>query len=94
MIDEKLLKRINEKVELRTRIKHVLRGFESPYVETTVGLLCVNGASKNTTSSSDDANWLHNGLPKIEGELKERAAALLNKEISEIDAWLSERIVE
>ena len=93
MIDEKKLQAITEKIEAKKQIRHILRGFESPYVETTVGLIAVNSASKCKTIPSDDADWLHQNCPKIEAELKERARAILEREIAEIDAWLSERIV-
>lgn len=93
MIDEKKLQAINEKIESKKEIRDILRGFESPHVETTVGLIAVNSASKHKTGQSDAADWLHRNLPKVEAELKERARAILEREIAEIDAWLSERIV-
>jgi hypothetical protein len=93
MIDEKKLEAINQKMEAKKTILHILRGFESPYVETTIGLVAVNSASKHKTTESDDADWLHQNCPRIEAELKERARAILEREIAEIDAWLSERIV-
>jgi len=93
MIDENILKAISEKAAARAEIREILRGFECPHVETTVGLITVNSASKYKTDASDSADWLHRNLPKVETELKECARAILEREIAEIDAWLSERII-
>ncbi len=93
MIDKNKLSQINEKIEAKQRIEEILRSFESPYVETTVGLIEVNSASRNEAKHSDDATWLHLQYPEIECELKARATALLKGEIAKIEAWLSERVV-
>lgn len=93
MIDKNTLTQINAKVEAKQRIEEILRGFESPYVETTIGLVEINSASKHEAKNSEDATWFHWRLPEIEKELKTRAAALLRGEIAKIDAWLSERVV-
>jgi len=93
MINKALLAKINEKIEAKNRIEELLRSFESPYVETTVGLIEVNSTSPHEAKESDEATWLHRQFPAIEKELKARTAALLKAEAAKIDAWLSERVV-
>ena len=93
MIDKSVLSQINAKIETKNHIEEVLRSFESPYVETTVGLIEVNSASQHEAKHSDEATWLHRTFPQIEKELKTRTTALLKAEAAKIDAWLSERVV-
>lgn len=93
MIDKRKLADINKAVEAKQHIEEVLRQFESPYVETTVGLIEVNSASRHEACHSSHATWLHNQYPHIENELKARTAALLKGELAKIEAWLSERVV-
>ena len=93
MIDKNKLSQINAKITAKQRIEELLRSFESPYVETTVGLIEVNSASPHEAKHSDDATWMHRQYPEIEKELKARTTALLKGEIAKIEAWLSERVV-
>ena len=57
MITSKELKRANELVDQINRLEEILRHFDSPYVETTIGLVTVNAASKHKTGESEDANY-------------------------------------
>ena len=62
-------------------------------METTVGLVEINSASKHEAKHSDHATWLHQTYPHIEAALKAHTAAMLKVEIGKIEAWLSERHV-
>jgi hypothetical protein len=93
MINKKTLDEINSKLEAKQHAEEILRAFESPYVETTVGLVEVNSASKHEAKHSDHATWLHRHHPQIEAALKAHAAGMLKVEIGKIEAWLSERHV-
>ena len=94
MIDQRTLTQINAKLEAKRRIEQVLRDFENRYVETTVGLIKINSASKcRALHCEEHATWMHCEFPEIEAELKARTAALLRSEVAKIDAWLSERVV-
>lgn len=92
MITEKQLNRANLLIEQRDRIAHILRGFDSPHVETTVGLVDINSARKHETQESDDATWLHGRLPDIEKRLKETARGMLEEEAGKIRAELANLI--
>lgn len=92
MITEKQLKRANLLIDQRDRIAHILRGFDSPHVETTIGLVDVNSASKHETRENNDATWLHRKLPDIEKRLKETARGMLEEEAGKIRAELANLI--
>ncbi len=92
MITRKEFEEADNLYSRRDHLKHILRGFDSPHVETTVGLVDVNSASKHETSKNDDATWLHLCFPKIEKELKEIARGLIEKELGRIHAELAQII--
>ena len=93
MINKQTLNEINAKIEAKAHAEEILRAFESLYVETTVGLIEVNSASKHEAKHSHQATWLHQKHPHIEAALKTHTAAMLKVEIGKIEAWLSERQV-
>lgn len=83
---------VNELVESVSRIDEILRGMESKYVETTIGLVDINSASKHEVKSCDRAKWLHCDHEDIEKELKARCRELLIAKKAALNAKLSEYI--
>ena len=89
MITKSQLKTATTLTSKKDKIKEILRKFDSPHVETTVGLVNINGAQKSEVQECDEARFLHRSLANVEKELKEHAISLLAREIEKINLELS-----
>ena len=93
MINKKTLAQINEAMERKEMLEAILRGFDCPHVEITVGLVAVNSAATHKIEGCHLATFLHQKQRNIEWQLKAKAAELIKSEIKTIDAWLAKRKV-
>lgn len=89
MITEHQLQQANTLIEKKNAIKRILFGFDSPHVETTLGLVGINAAALHKVEANDQAEWFHMKLPKIEKQIKCFARGLLEEEQGRIQAELS-----
>jgi len=89
MITEEEFKKTKALFSERDRLLDILRGFESPYIETTVGLVSVNSASKNDTDENDNSSYFHFNYPEIEKKLKEITRGLIEQELGAIRVELA-----
>ena len=92
MLTKEELLEANRLIDLIDDIEEILRGFKSRYVETTVGLVSVNSASKTKTKQSDFADAFHNQHKDIEKDLKEVCAGLLENKKANLKAKLGKYI--
>lgn len=83
--------------ELESRIydlENILSRMQSPYVETTVGLVNVNSASQKKVDPSDEADAFHEYYPHIETELKKRCRVLIIHEKEKLESELRTLVAE
>lgn len=92
MLTKKELNEANRIIDLVADIDNILRGFESPHVETTIGLVSINSASKHKVSESEYAGNFHNTHQDIEKALKQMCTVLLKAERVKLKAKLAKFI--
>lgn len=83
------LEQLAYRIELRSKLTNILRAFESENVETTAGLVVINGGR---AMECDKANWFHHHMPSLEKDLKNHAKHLILTEIKKLDEWIDERL--
>lgn len=93
MLTEKQLQEANRLIKKRDMLTHVLRGLDSPNVETTVGLVgAFHGHNSSSVKLGDDAEWFHRELRDVEKQLKQQLRGKLMEKHGEITAELAKLV--
>ena len=92
MLTKEELNEANRIIDMVEDIDRILRSFESIYVETTIGLVSINLASKHKVEESEYAGNFHNCYKDIEIYLKQMCAVLLKAERVKLKAKLGKFI--
>lgn len=95
MITEKQLWEVNQLIKKRNKLRTLLSRLDSPHVETTVGLVTINSASKERVSGlSDEAEDFHREFPEAEKKLKEQVRIMLENRVSELNQEIAKYVKE
>jgi len=92
MISKNELNAANSIIEEIGIIKEILRGFDSPHIETTIGLIDINSATRHEAKYCNEATWFHNNFRDYEKRLKLQTVIFLNDKIQSLETELSEYI--
>ncbi len=79
---------IHDKIEKRNKIKEILADFDA---DLSVGLVRFSGRDIQAPNASF---WFHEKCKRIEEFIKIETIKSLERELADIEKWLSERIID
>ncbi len=92
MITENEYREVIQLKNEKSAVQDLLRGFESQYVASSVGIVDINSAAKREPKPSDSAAFFHNHFAGYVKELNQKVVAKMQHRVKEIDLELSKYI--